>query len=114
MSGSNETNFLYNRFHYTNATPYSVYASAELTLSSGVTNYNVSEETELFNNIKTGNEALIRIYNDSATVRFNGETEDAITIPAGGNFVIQNFRVSNIFITTSGAISAKIFMMGYE
>lgn len=87
----------------------SAYDSAEFTLATGQTNYDVrTNVAAAFSNVKNSTRTLIRT-NITIGVRFNGSTKPLITVaPEDSPLEIDWQEIKNIYITNSSGSTASI------
>lgn len=84
------------------------YTSKEFTITGAQTNYNVA--TQQSGSFATPAERVIIRVDATVTLRFNANTNDAITVTSAENFdsagMVADIR--NVFITTTGDTAVKI------
>lgn len=94
--------------------PYPKYGSVEFTMSSGIVDYDLAANTDLFDNLTVAIDTLIRVPEGSVGVKLNEATNPEITIDSTQSISLNNFSVENIFITASGSFTIRILTGGYR
>ena len=94
--------------------PYPCYASAEVTVSGGSTNFSFAKNTALFEKITVSNEVLVRGYGGSIGLRFNDPTNDVITLDADDQIGFSNLEISDIYVTASGSARVRVTVCGWR
>ena len=91
------------------------YDSAEFTLATGQTNYNVkTNQAASFSNIPVAKRLEIRT-NVAISVKFNSSANAAITIsPTDSPYTMEWLEVTNIFITNNSGSTASIKILLVE
>jgi hypothetical protein len=91
------------------------YDSAEFTLATGQTNYDVkANQAASFANIKVYKRLEIRT-NVTLSVKFNSTSNAAVTISATDSpYTMEWLEVTNIYITNSSGSTASIKILGVE
>ncbi len=91
------------------------YDSAEFTLSTGNTDYDVrTQVAAFFNNIKVYRRVEIRT-NVNISIKLNKTTNPAITINfTDSPYTLDIIEVTNIYITNSSGSTASIKLIGTE
>lgn len=89
--------------------PYSRYATVESSVSDGVTNQDMGLSAKPIRG-----ERCIITSNAAITVRFNVNTNDAVSIAANGTLTVENLFIDEVFVTNAsgGAAAVKIFIVG--
>lgn len=90
------------------------YASITLTLSGGLTDYDVKANTALFDRINYGREFVLRNIGD-VSIKFNDPLNDSIDLYTHEGINMSGVPVSNIYITTySGNVLVRVWMVGWN
>lgn len=97
---------------------YDNYDSAEFTVSTGTTNYNVStQEADAFASVKKAHSCLIRT-DRTITIRFNSTDNKVITLAdVEGQLQIprdMGLEITNIFITNNSGDTANIKILAVQ
>ena len=97
-----------------NVTPYQGYGAASVTVSGGVSNYNVKQNSNLF--VKVSVPTEIRLHNGSTPllIKFNAPTHDSMPLAANQEFIMTGLIVSNVYVsnTASGVATLDLFTLG--
>ena len=91
------------------------YDSAEFTLATGQTDYDVDANvTAFFSNIKVYRRVEIRT-NVSISIKLNKTTNSAITIGFNDSpYTLDIIEITNIYITNASGSTASIKLIGTE
>lgn len=91
-----------------------VYAAITLHVSGAVSDYDVKENTYLFDKLTYGREIVIRS-TGAISVKFNAVTNDPVDLFANEGINTSGLPVSNIFITSTGGESVvRVWMVGWN
>jgi hypothetical protein len=96
--------------------PYSAYASRVITVSGSTTDYSLKDNTTLFDTLSTPVEVIMQNGNQNISFKFNSAANNTFPLSANGEFGVQNFLVTDIFVTVSGSSTASIniFTLGWK
>jgi len=90
--------------------PFENYNFVEFTVASGVVDYDVNAETDLFNKIKTSNDTFIWVYDNNIEAKLSSITNAAILMDADTYMNFPTINITNVYITASGG-DARVRMM---
>jgi hypothetical protein len=100
----------------TNSTKlYQAYASATLTVSGSVVDYNVKDNSSLFTRVSVPTGVKLRNGSSPLTIKFNASTNDPVRLAADEDFEFNGLVVTNMYVTNSGvsATTVDVFTTGW-
>jgi hypothetical protein len=89
------------------------YASISLTASGNLIDYNLAENTTLFNKVKVARELVVR-NTHPMFIKLNSETNDPIEVFAREGVATSGIPIENLFITTVAGCVIRVFSVGYN
>ena len=89
------------------------YAAITITLTDEVSNYDVREQTVLFEKINYFRELVLRNVGDVG-VRFNEISNDQVDLYSHEGINMEGMPIGNIFLTTSGGAIVRIWALGWN
>lgn len=96
-----------------NVTPYQAYAAATITVSGGVTDFNVNQNSSLFSKVSVPTEILIRNGASPLIIKFNAPAHDSVALPANSVLNFSGLIISNIYVTnTEATTTMEVFTLG--
>lgn len=105
----------YNKGYYTEG-PYLRYDFAEVTVSGGVSDYDVKENDSLFTSLVQGRYLEVTSSGADLSLKLNSSGNAPIPIEADVVWSVNDFLFTNLYFTneTGTDASIKIFMMGHR
>ena len=106
----------YNKGYFTDG-PYLKYDYAELTVSGGVTNYDVKEDGGLFVELVQGRYLEISTSGADIYLKMNGSGNKSIPLVDGADsWVVADFVFENLYLTNETGSDATVilYMMGHR
>lgn len=105
----------YNKGYY-NDGPYLKYDYAELTVSGGVTDYDVKEDAGLFVELVQGRYLEISSTGADVYLKMNGSGNKAIPVGDGDSWSVSDFAFDNLYLTndTGSSATVTVYMMGHR
>jgi len=82
------------------AQPLNAYASASFTVSGSVTDYDVKDNTTIFNSMAIANKFTVTASGANISLKLNSTSNDAL--PADTSFMMDNFHIENFYVTAPG------------
>jgi hypothetical protein len=93
--------------------PFDNYSCITITVS-GVVDYDLSNNTALFENLSTANELLFIVGISPVTVKLDAVDHDPIPIDANAKLGLSSIAVENVFLTCSESTSLTIYAAGWK
>ena len=107
----------YNRFKKMYAPapsqPLNAYASTTFTVSGSVTDYDVKDNTTVFDSMSIANKFTVSASGANISLKLNSTDNDAL--PADTSFMMDSFHLDNLYITTpAGAADVTVTIYGWK
>lgn len=97
---SDEYNRFRKRYAPAPSQPYNAYGSATFTVSGSITDYDVKDNTTIFDGFATAGQFTVTASGANVSLKLNSTDNDAL--PTGNSFTMDNFHVENLYVTTPG------------
>jgi hypothetical protein len=89
------------------------YASVSVTASGNLIDYNIAENTSLFNKVQVARELIVR-NTAPMFIKLNSDQNDPIEVFAREGVATSGIPISNLYITTVAGCVIRVFLVGYN
>lgn len=105
----------YNKGYFVDG-PYRFYDYVEITVSGGISDYDVQDSGNLFDGLIQGQYLEVTSSGADLQMKMNGSGNAAIPIEDGVTWSVSDFLFTNLYFTnqTGTDASVKLFVMGHR